>query len=267
MHNQTGEKRVIGEICMNRSIRLALLSMVSYCYLNGPALLRSEDAQPGKQVAQQYSYQTANNSQVTIRFWLYLPEDYKESQKFPLVLFLHGAGERGEDLEAVKKWGPPKLVAEGKHFPFILVSPQCPARQWWDVDALAKLIDHLSKSYQVDTQRIYVTGLSMGGFGTWAILAKYPQLFAAAVPICGGGDPKTAETIKDIPIWAFHGDQDNVVPLRRTQEMIEAIEKAGGKPRLTVYPGVGHNSWSPTYANEEVYQWMLAQGRPDNPSK
>jgi predicted peptidase len=108
---------------------------------------------------------------------------------------------------------------------------------------------------------MYVTGLSMGGFGTWTILAKYPNLFAAAVPICGGGDPATAESIKHIPIWAFHGAKDNVVPLERSRQMVDAIERVGGNAKLTVYPEAGHNSWSETYDNPEVYQWLLEHRR------
>lgn len=225
------------------------------------AVSTGNDAAPGKQVACQTNVRNTRGDEVSVRYWLYLPADYNTDTKFPLVLFLHGAGERGDDLEAVKKWGPPQLVANGKAFPFVLVSPQCPAGQRWDVDAMAHLVDELAKKYSIDRQRMYVTGLSMGGYGTWAILAKYPKLFAAAVPICGGGDPATAESMRHVPIWAFHGEQDNVVPVRRSQEMVEAVTKAGGNARLTVYPGVGHNSWSATYDNPEVYQWLLSHRR------
>lgn len=225
------------------------------------AVSTGNDAEPGKQVACQTNVRNTRGDEVSVRYWLYLPADYNTDTKFPLVLFLHGAGERGDDLEAVKKWGPPQLVANGKGFPFVLVSPQCPAGQWWDVDAMAHLVDELAKKYSIDRQRMYVTGLSMGGYGTWAILAKYPKLFAAAVPICGGGDPKMAESMRHVPIWAFHGEKDNVVPVRRSQEMVEAITKAGGNARLTIYPGVGHNSWSATYDNPEVYQWLLSHRR------
>ncbi|GIW90379.1 MAG: hydrolase [Pirellulaceae bacterium] len=221
----------------------------------------AEDPAPGKQVEQQKTVRNSQGQEVTVRYWLYLPKEYDGNQPFPLLLFLHGAGERGDDLKLVTKWGPPKLVAEGKQFPFILVSPQCPARQWWDADTLAHLVDDLAGSLKVDKERMYVTGLSMGGFGTWAILAKHPNLFAAAVPICGGGDPSTAEAIKHIPIWAFHGAKDNVVPLERSQQMVDAIKRVGGNAKLTVYPEAGHNSWSETYDNPEVYRWLLEHRR------
>jgi predicted peptidase len=181
-----------------------------------------------------------------------------------LVLFLHGAGERGSDLELVKKWGPPRQVAEGKELPFLLISPQCPENEPWNVGALEKLVESVAAEFPVDSGRIYVTGLSMGGYGTWHLLARRPDLFAAGVPICGGGNPADAESLKEIPIWAFHGDQDAAVPLSKSQEMVTAIQKAGGKQvQLTVYPGVGHNSWSPTYDNPDVYQWLLGQKRAD----
>jgi predicted peptidase len=124
-------------------------------------------------------------------------------------------------------------------------------------------VDQLAEQLPVDRHRLYVTGLSMGGYGTWGLLAARPELFAAGVPICGGGETEQAAVLTEIPIWAFHGDQDAAVPLQRSQEMADAIQQAGGKQiRLTVYPGVGHNSWSPTYDNPEVYQWLLAQRRP-----
>ncbi len=228
----------------------------------------AEEPEPGKQVAQRLPVRNGLDQEVIVRYWLYLPREYDGQKLFPLVLFLHGAGERGDDLELVKKWGPPKLVAEGKDFPFILVSPQCPTGQWWDVDVLVHLVDALSGKYAVNKERLYVTGLSMGGFGTWALIAKYPHVFAAAVPICGGGNPRTAGAIKHIPIWAFHGAKDNVVPVVRSQEMVDAVNKAGGEARLTVYPDAGHNSWSATYDNPEVYHWLLQQQRrmPQAPS-
>lgn len=222
---------------------------------------RGDDPQPGTQVTQSVEVQGEGDRTATVRYWLFLPKDYKEQKDWPLMLFLHGAGERGEDLEKVKKWGPPLLVPEKPDFPFVLVSPQCPEGRFWNIDELAQLVDHVAGSLKIDKSRMYVTGLSMGGYGTWGLLAKHPKLFAAAVPICGGGDPETAETIKNIPIWAFHGDQDEVVKPEQTTRMIDAITKAGGKPKFTMYPGVGHNSWSATYDNPEIYKWLLEHRR------
>lgn len=222
---------------------------------------RGDGPQPGAQVAQSVEVPGEGDSKVTVRYLLFVPKNYDEQKAWPLMLFLHGAGERGEDLELVKKWGPPLLVPDKQDFPFVLVSPQCPKDRFWNVDELARLVEHIAGTLKIDKSRMYATGLSMGGYGSWGLLAKYPKLFAAAVPVCGGGDPESAEKMKDIPIWAFHGDKDDVVPLEQTTRMIDAIIKAGGKPKLTVYPGVGHNSWSATYDDPEVYKWLLSHKR------
>ncbi len=145
----------------------------------------------------------------------------------------------------------------------MLVSPQCPRGVRWDVDLIAQLTDHVAGTLKIDKRRMYITGLSMGGYATWDLLAKHPKLFAAAVPICGGGDPAKAAHMKIVPIWAFHGDQDKTVPLSASQQMVDAVKAAGGDVKLTVYPGVDHNSWSPTYANPEVYAWLLSHQRPE----
>lgn len=226
---------------------------------------QAEEPQPGSQVAQSVEVTIAGNKRAPVRYLLFLPKDYAKQESWPLMLFLHGAGERGDDIELVKKWGPPASVAKKPDFPFVLVSPQCPTGRYWDVEELAQLVAHVADAHHVDKNRMVVTGLSMGGYGSWGLVARYPNLFAAAVPICGGGDPASAEKIKDIPIWAFHGDKDDVVPLEQTTLMIDAIMKAGGTPRITVYPGVGYNSWSATYDNPEVYQWLLAQRRKAKP--
>lgn len=196
-----------------------------------------------------------------LNYLLHVPDGYeKESSKqWPLMMFLHGAGERGDNLDVVKKWGPPKLVEEGKAFPFILISPQCPAGQRWNVEHLNRLLEKVISEHNVDQKRVYLTGLSMGGYGTWALAARYPNKFAAVAPVCGGGDPRTANKLLEIPIWAFHGDADRVVPLSETTKMVDAIEEQGGKKiKLTVYEGVDHNSWSPTYSNDELFKWFLS---------
>lgn len=199
-------------------------------------------------------------------YLFYLPEGYEEDQRpWPLVLFLHGAGERGDNLDRVRQWGPPKLVEEGKQFPFILVSPQCPERDWWTGDfqtaVLNGLLDAIIAQYRVDENRIYVTGLSMGGYGAWRLAAEYPERFAAVVPICGGGDPEEAPRMKDVPVWAFHGGADKVVKPKESEAMVDALKACGSDVRLTIYPEVGHNSWTATYANPEVYEWLLSHTR------
>jgi predicted peptidase len=198
---------------------------------------------------------------VDCNYLLYLPADYgKSKDKWPLIMFLHGAGERGKNVEAVKKHGPPKMIAEGKSFDFIIVSPQCPNDLWWpeQTEVLMALLDEIEAKYRVDTDRVYLTGLSMGGFGTWTLAEKFPKRFAAIAPICGGSEQYAANRLKKVPVWAFHGEKDNVVPLARSQTMVTAIKNAGGDAKLTVYPEAGHDSWTETYNNPELYEWFLS---------
>ena len=197
-------------------------------------------------------------------YLLALPQGYATSrQKWPLMLFLHGAGESGSDLEKVKTHGPPKLVEAGRDFPFILVSPQCPGRGW-NVDTLNALLDDVTAHCRVDKDRVYLTGLSMGGYGSWTLAAAHPERFAAVVPICGGGNPGDAKKLAGLPIWVFHGAKDNTVPIRRSEEMVEAIKAAGGNVKFTVYPEAGHDSWTQAYDEPELYRWLLEQKRRSN---
>ena len=223
----------------------------------------AEPAKPAVDSQQERTFEKTITTKVQGRYLLYLPQDYgkDKNRRWPLVLFLHGMGERGDDLQELKATGPPQMVANGKQFPFILVSPQCPDYCHWIhlTDMLTALLDEVETKYSVDKSRIYLTGLSMGGFGTWALAAKQPKRFAAIAPICGGGSPKDAPLIKDIPMWVFHGDKDDVVPLRLSQEMVDAVKAAGGNPKLTIYPGVGHNAWTSTYNNDEFWKWLLDQ--------
>jgi predicted peptidase len=160
----------------------------------------------------------------------------------------------------VKKHGPPKIVETKRDFPFIVVSPQSP-RRGWSPESLAALLDEIVLNYQVDRDRVYLTGLSMGGYGTWTLAAAYPEKFAAIAPICGGGSPEDAARLKGLPIWVFHGAKDKAVPLERSEEMVKAIEDSGGKVKFTVYPDAEHDSWTATYDNPELYQWLLEQKR------
>jgi len=199
------------------------------------------------------------------QFLLYQPRETTPGQKHPLIIFLHGMGERGDDIQRIKRHGPPKIVENNKSFQFIVVSPQCSKdakdRGWWNARDLRLLLDYVKKHYPVDEKRIYLTGLSMGGFGTWAWAAEQPDAFAAIAPICGGGNPALAKKYGKLPIWAFHGDQDKRVEPAKSQVMVDAIKAAGGDAKLTIYPGVGHNSWSATYANPELYKWFLSHTR------
>jgi predicted peptidase len=203
------------------------------------------------------------NTQVNVQmdYLLYLPPDYDKQESWPLLLFLHGAGERGSDLNLVKKHGPPKLIAAGKNFPFIVVSPQCPKDKSWEPLELVALLEEISRKYKVDPDRVYVTGLSMGGFGTWRLAAYAPHRFAAIAPICGGGETYWTKQFVHLPVWAFHGAKDPGVPVERSQSMVDALKKNGGDARLTVYPDAGHDAWTATYDNPQFYEWLLAQKR------
>lgn len=205
---------------------------------------------------------------VTLDYWQYVAAGAEANDPLPLLLFLHGAGERGDDLNKVLAWGPPKRIADPNAtgiwagFPAIVIAPQCPDGQWWDTNALIALLDHAERTLPVDPNRIYVTGLSMGGYATWSLADRQPERFAAIVPICGGypHHPYVASTtLASMPIWAFHGDADDIVPLRATTEPVEAIQRAGGEPKLTVYPGVGHVSWVPAYDTPELWEWLFEQ--------
>lgn len=207
-----------------------------------------------------------------LKYLIFQPGKLASQEKWPLILFLHGAGECGEDLALVKIHGPPKLVEQRPDdFPFIVVSPQAPPAQdrpyvdHWDVRLLEELLDHVVKTFPVDSDRIYLTGLSMGGFGTLRLAARNPNRFAAVAPICGGGWPHYGEPLQKMPIWFFHGEKDTVVTVEMAQMVIEGIKKKGGKPLVTIYPGVGHDSWTETYNNPELYTWMLKHKASDHP--
>jgi predicted peptidase len=201
-----------------------------------------------------------------LRYLLHLPRDHGQDpdRRWPVILFLHGAGERGADLEIVKRHGVARVVDEADDFPFITVSPQCPAGSYWylQLTALRGLLDEVMAHQAAHPDRVYLTGLSMGGYGAWHLGAKHPDRFAAVVPVCGGGlasrgFPDKVCALKDVPVWAFHGSDDDIVPLSESVRLVERLRGCGGKVELTVYPGVGHDSWTRTFANPRVFEWML----------
>jgi predicted peptidase len=226
-----------------------------------------------------FEARTYDDRGFTLPYRLLKPRDYDPQKKYPLVVFLHGAGECGNDnfkqlVHGMNDFASDVIMAK---YPAFVVAPQCPeGRKWVEVDwqleahtlpesasvsleATLRLIDAMQKEFAIDAGRIYITGLSMGGYGAWDALARKPELFAAAAIICGGGDPAVAARFKDVPLWAFHGDQDEGVKPKRSREMIEALKAAGGSPKYTEYKGVGHDSWTITYANPELYAWLFAQ--------
>ncbi len=227
-------------------------------------LLAGQAAAPETAVQTAQEFEARLTRSVNVQYWLFLPQDYRRNgdQKWPLILFLHGAGERGTDLELVKKHGPPKILEQRRDFPFIVVSPQCPRGEFWSDDALLALLDQVLAQHAVDRKRVYLTGLSMGGYGTWSLAARAPERFAAIAPICGGGMTIWGRRLRNTPVWVFHGAQDPLVPLEESERMVEALRRAGNEQvRLMVYPDAGHDSWTETYDNEQLYQWFLSHSR------
>ncbi len=202
-------------------------------------------------------------------YLLFLPQGYatNSTKRWPLILFLHGAGERGTDIWLVAKHGPPKVDTTKTNFPFIVVSPQCPAGKIWSNDLLLALLDEIETKYAVDPQRVYLTGLSMGGFGTWSLGLSHPEKFAAIAPICGGGDfitPLLADKAKltTLPIWAFHGAKDPTVPLAESERMVNHMKQLGVQEmKFTIYPEAQHDCWTQTYAQPELFDWFLQHSR------
>lgn len=207
-----------------------------------------------------------------LKYLLYLPPDYKKSadKKWALMLFLHGAGERGPDVNRVAIHGPMSLVKQGTNFPFIIVAPQCPANQLWENEPLLQLLDRIEADYSVDTNRVYLTGLSMGGYGSWKLGLTHPDKFAALAPVCGGanmievilGTWDKKKDLQKLPIWAFHGAKDDVVPLVESERVVDSLKRGGVKNiQLTVYPEARHDSWKLTYSDPKFYEWLIKQTR------
>ncbi|MGD6794874.1 dienelactone hydrolase family protein [Metabacillus indicus] len=202
-----------------------------------------------------------------LSYLLKLPEGYEEgTDEVPLVLFLHGAGERGTNPEDVRKIGLPE-VADREDFPFILLAPQCPVstarRSNWimELDGAAALLEEVVETYRVDKSRIYLTGMSMGAYGAFELAGRMPETFAALVAVCGGGCPEKAGVLKDLPVWIFHGEDDDVIPMKESADMVNAIRQAGGIAAFTSYPGVKHDSWVKAYNDPELYKWMLSKSK------
>ena len=197
----------------------------------------------------------------------YLPKDFDGNKKYPLVIFLHGAGERGDDLDLAMRHGYMKYVREeGKEYPFIFVGPQCPKDKYWGcyTESLLAFIDDICKTLPVDEKRIYLTGLSMGGTGTWMLAMADPDRFAAIAPICGSGIYWHGTVLANakLPIFMYHGDCDDTVPFYESANMLRAINRHGhNNAKLKICYGVGHNAWDYAYTDDELLEWMLAQSK------
>lgn len=200
--------------------------------------------------------QEARISSNGLKYLLYFPRDYRKDKKFPLMLFLHGSEERGNRLELVKRHGPPKIV-ETKDLPFIIISPLCPSRRYWMPNPLMETLNEVIQETNADKERIYGTGISMGGYGIWDLAIQFPETFAALAPVCGGGDESKVYRIKDVPTWVFHGAKDDTVPLSESATMVQELMKAGGMVTFTIYPDADHDSWTETYNNNKLFEWFL----------
>jgi predicted peptidase len=194
-------------------------------------------------------------------YLLYLPKDYSATKaSYPLIIYLHGGSQRGNDLTKLKTYGLPQQVDKSKDFPFIIASPQCPDGKFWSTDNwFEPLYDELTTKYRVDPKRIYLTGISIGGYGTWQTAVAYPDKFAAIVPLCGGCDDSTQVcTIKHIPIWTFHGTADNVIPINETEQLVKRLEQCGGHVKFTRLENEGHGIQY-LYEDKSIYDWLLQQ--------
>lgn len=199
--------------------------------------------------------------------WMDLPEGFAERpEPWPLLVFLHGSGERGSDLERVRVHGPPKWIDAGRREPLVLASPQLAEGQTWRPERLQAMLRALLRDARLDAGRCYATGLSLGGHGVWNWACAEPTQFAAVVPVCGHGDPARVAVLRDLPLRAYHGEADGVVPMARQQACIDALRAAGGRPEFIVYPGLGHNAWDPAYQDPELLPWLLAHRAPPPPN-
>lgn len=226
-----------------------------------------------------FSFEEYRDKEGNVLPYRKLISDYDTQSTYPLVIFLHGSGERGNDNTAQLKWGVLNFASDAimKSYKPIVIAPQCSENMTWGnftgknltlantptkpMKLLIELIEKLLKEQPIDPDRVYITGLSMGGFGTFDILARRPDLFAAGVPVCGGGDVKSVNTFSTIPLWIFHGALDTTVPLRFSQNMVDALQKEGASPGFTNYPDTGHFSWIAAYDDIQMMHWLFSKSK------
>lgn len=249
-------------------IRVALVILISIAMNT----VHAQKKKPQELPFQKLTYKTKSD---TLPYALLTPANLDKTKKYPLVIFLHGKGERG--LDNTEQIGIAQILFNANtyaKYPCIVLAPQCSKRYYWSelignkklsraplppLQMVVDVMDQVIRDFPVDTTRIYVTGISMGGFATWELISRYPERFAAAVPVCGGGDETLAPKIKSIPVWAFHGAEDEVVPPARTRVMVAALQTAGARPGYTEYPGVKHNSWTWAYKEPHLLNWLFKQ--------
>lgn len=213
------------------------------------------------------SFERTITKKVGLKYALFLPDGYntQPEKSWPLILFLHGSGSRGDNLKFLTQGRPMTYAQQTRDFPFILVAPQCPDGEQWESDTLIALLDEIETKYHIDQDRVYLTGISMGGTGTWTLAIDHPERFAAIAPVCGRVILTLAYRIKDMPIWVFHGDKDNTVNISFSVDMIAKLKSEGAKNvEFTIYPGAGHSIGDTTYSNPKLYEWFLAHKRKHN---
>lgn len=213
-------------------------------------------------LGQQAPYQINLKQEISMQYLLYLPQEYNvdTTKHFPLLLFLHGSGESGDNIEKVKTHGPPKLIAEGKNFPFIVLSPQNPdINKLWNAEAVTALLEHIEINYRVDPTRIHLAGLSRGAYGAWQVAIQNPSKFASLTLISGVSPGFYVKWLKDTPIWVFHGEDDDVIPVSESDNVVKELKDNGQNVRYTRYPNTGHDAWTQTFDNPELFEWMLEQ--------
>jgi len=234
-------------------------SMILTLMASAAALLGAAPAESG------FLDKTIDYNGAPVKYVVYVPKEYSPEKPSAAILFLHGSGEQGDDgkKQAEVGLGSAIRMAEDK-WNYIVMFPQKPKGRGGFGEhekLILDIIEKTKKEYKIDEKKLYITGLSMGGMGTWSLICKYPTMFAAAAPVCGRGNPEEAAKIKDLPIWNFHGDKDTAVAIKGSQDMIDAIKAAGGNPKFTIYPGVGHNSWDKAYNDEKLEEWFIQHAK------
>jgi predicted peptidase len=205
--------------------------------------------------------QRSIDSNSTYNYLIYLPEDYVSTEQWPVIIYLHGVGGKGNYLETLKAHGLPEVLERRHDFPFVAISPQCPSDQEWSLPLLSALLDHVTEGYNIDRNKVYLTGIGEGAAAAWRWAAKEPERFAALAPVGGPGNPHEVCKLRDVPVWTFHGARDMIVPISETQSMVLALKLCGGNVNFTIYPEAGHDSWSNAYNDPELYSWFLDQNR------
>lgn len=254
MKRTKGRKRRLTIAALRRRRKLlAYAFLVFLCLLSGFLIL------PARQTARRVPAARDGYG----RHLLYRPAGYGVTpfRKWPLILFLHGSTERGDEVRDVRRLGLPAALDRGLNIPFLVVSPQLDADESWSPAALKKFLDAVLPGLRVDPQRIYLTGWSLGGFGSWYTAETYPGFFAAVAPVSGGGDPELAYLLRGLPVWAFHGARDGNVSPQESIDMVQALRDAGAKVKFTLYPDLAHDCWAETYGNRDLYKWFLANQR------